>query len=175
MSESLHDKIERLIGDFDEPFNFRNVLYTTLERVFTSKESPHCLPQPEPAAMYAAVSSFVDSMVERLGLGLVVRVVVVHDQHYWRELYRITVFHDELRDTYVLQFFDHQNILTVARISEDSVDWGYSLEKGSPQEVSFNGFVLGLCRGVPLLDEEPAPVEEPAFPSGDDMDISIEF
>lgn len=172
MAETLQEKIERLIGDFDEPFNFRNVLYTTLEKVFVAQGSPHGLPSPEPAAMHAAVAAFVASTVERLGLGLVIRVVAVHDLHYWRELYRITVFWDEAMDTYVLQFFDRQSILTVARVSRSSVDWGCPFEEGSPQEVSFNGFVLGLCRGVPLRETAPA---RPAAVPADDGDISIVF
>lgn len=169
MHETLQQKIERLIGDFDEPFNFRNVLYSTLERVFIAAGSPSSLPDYDPSAFHAAIAAFVEGMVERLGLGLVVRVVVVHDANYWREIYRVTVFRDEMTDTYVLQVFEHQDLLAVARVGRGAVDWGYPLPPGSPAQTAFHGFVLGIGRGVPV-------VPPPAYAAETDgEEISIDF
>lgn len=149
MGETLEQKLERYVSSIDEPFNFRNVLLGTMERVYHAAGDPHAMPDLDPAAFHRSIAAFVSGTVEKLGLGLIIRVVVPHDARFWRELYKATIFLDEDRGCYVVQFFEKQTILAIVRVTEESVDWGAGLPEGTQQEAVFYGFLLGLSRGVP--------------------------
>lgn len=154
VEQTLKSRIELLLGDIDEPFNFKIVKYDALDKAFRAAGSPSVLPDLDPELAYMATEHFLSLMVKKLGLGLITRVVVIHNETTWRELYKITIFLDEINDTYVIQFFEQNSIFTIARISKKQIDWGYGFIEGSPQEVAFNGFIMGICRNVPLKKQE---------------------